>query len=148
MGSPLFAIDPQEIILGLCGAEWNPTKDENVESMREHWRELVGVLPMFFWEAANAEGRKYITTSDKLLEYIADGMDNAYGFGGFSVSTFNKRGWIDPAGLYYSGYGDHPMPPIVKLQANDVECFIYERGIVSIRHSRFSLNQAKIARFD
>ena len=77
MTSPIFAIDPQEIILGLCGAQWNPTKNDDVETMRDYWRDLAGVIPMFFWEAANADGREYITDPAHLLQFVADGMDQA-----------------------------------------------------------------------
>ena len=149
MSSPIFAIDPQEIILGLCGAKWNPTNDADVETMRDYWRDLAGVIPMFFGEAANADGREYITDPAYLLQFVADGMDKAYGMGGFQTNAWSKNGVIDPAGVYRSGYDDDPaMHPIVKLQTDDVECFIYDCAIVAIRHRQFNLDQAKIARFD
>ena len=148
MTSPIFAIDPQEIILGLCGAQWNPTKNDDVESMRDYWRDLAGAIPMFFWEAANANGREYITDPAHLLQFVADGMDRAYGMGGFQTNAWSKNGLIDPAGVYRTGYDDPASHPIVKLQTNDVECFIYDCAIVAIRHCQFNLDQAKIARFD
>lgn len=142
MESLALQLRPADIMLDRV---LNPADDDDLNQWKpDHLLEACGIIPDFFCDAlitAERENPEGIT-----LQHVADGMDRAYGFGGFQFRTRYHLGpnpWpgtLDADGVYTSQYDeDPPLSPLVCFSFNCyergrvMECFVYEAGITAIR---------------
>jgi len=145
MGSALFEIDPFDLLFGLLNGKFNPTQDPDIEEMREYWRDVVGLIPQLFWDGHNRDGIDYITDPAQIVRFVCDGIDAAYGWQAFG-GDWTKGATVDHVGRYCYG-GEIDQAPVARFQINDVEMFVYDAGIVAVRHVR-DHGGVKIARLD
>lgn len=109
----------------------------------QHLREMMGIIPDFYQAAV------VHTDRNGTIEEFARVMDECYGWGGFSDSVFS--GTVSDDGLYTSEYDeDEDLYPLARLTMTsvseaDVECYIYEYGIVALIDA---WGESKVARFD
>ena len=126
---------PSDVILDRV---YNPAADDQLgKATPAQLAEACGIIPDFFCQAC-------LMASPLTLENIADGMDDAYQYGGFSAYPF--PGSITDFGIYQSDDGDDDMPPLVRFIFDGFECFVYQYAITAIRDR--ATRQTKIARFD
>jgi hypothetical protein len=144
MESVAVKLRPADILLDRV---LNPADDDDLNQWRpEHLIEACGIIPDFFVQACilSEQGNPDGIT----LENIADGMDDAYQFGGFG---YPWGGTVSPKGIYQSQYDDDPpLPPLVQFSfcsgASAFDCFVYDHAIVAIRERGTS--PVFIGRFD
>jgi len=109
----------------------------------QHLREMMGIIPDFYQSAV------INTNHNGTIEEFAQVMDECYGWGGFDGSVFS--GTVSEDGLYTSEYDeDEDLYPLARLTMTadseaDVECYIYEYGIVALTDA---WGGSKVARFD
>ena len=109
----------------------------------QHLREMMGIIPDFYQAAV------VHTDRNGTIEEFARIMDECYGWGGFGDSVFS--GTVSEDGLYTSEYDeDEDLYPLARLtmatdSEADVECYIYEYGIVALTDA---WGESKVARFD
>lgn len=109
----------------------------------QHLREMMGIIPDFYQAAV------VHTDRNGTIEEFARIMDECYGWGGFSDSVFS--GTVSEDGLYTSEHDeDEDLYPLARLtmatdSEADVECYIYEYGIVALTDA---WGESKVARFD
>ena len=133
-----LTLDPcQRWIPMLTGTGLSETKAE------KHLREMIGIIPDFYQSAV------IHTDRNGTIEEFARIMDECYGWGGFNDSVFN--GTVTDSGVYTSEYEeDEDLYPLAHLIMSteseaDVECYIYEYGIVALIDA---WGESKVARFD
>ena len=122
----------------------NPTKfDEYSKVNPMQIRESCGLIPNIFAEAimmGDPDGDNVMT-----LQNLADNMDAVYKFGGFGQFEYPAR--IDESGVYHPDNDeDESLAPLVRLDSDPFECFVYPYGILSIRD--IHTNETKTSRFD
>lgn len=109
----------------------------------QHLREMMGIIPDFYQAAV------VHTDRNGTIEEFARIMDECYGWGGFGDSVFS--GTVSEDGLYTSEHDeDEDLYPLARLtmatdSEADVECYIYEYGIVALTDA---WGESKVARFD
>jgi hypothetical protein len=139
-----FTLRPSDVVLDRV---YNPSRSADFgDATPSQLAEACGLIPDFF---AAACLRPLIKLT---LDNVADGMDDAYQYGGFSA--YPCPGSITDFGIYQSDDGDDDIPPLVRFIFAGFELFVYchsvtwsdEYVIAAIRDR--ATRQTKIARFD
>ena len=130
-----FTLRPSDVVLDRV---YNPTRSADFgDATPSQLAEACGLIPDFFAAAC-------VRPLKLTLDNIADGMDDAYQYGGFAAYPW--PGSITDFGIYQSDDGDDDMPPLVRFIFDGFECFVYQYAITAIRDR--ATRRTKIARFD
>jgi hypothetical protein len=138
-----FTLRPSDVVLDRV---YNPTRSADFgDATPSQLAEACGLIPDFFAAAC-------VRPLKLTLDNIADGMDDAYQYGGFAAYPSRqhyRRRYLPKRRrylLYQSDDGDDDMPPLVRFIFDGFECFVYQYAITAIRDR--ATRQTKIARFD